>query len=173
MSKYFEKPPLHYWVNALSMSILGKNETAARLPSALFGLCGVLFIYHMGRKLFGRRDGLLCGHGPWLIGGLPVPVADEHHRQSPDLLYDGGPGLLPAGLTAGRGEKGALLLSLLPLRGPCCAGQGADRNRAAGRGYFLLYAAGKAVGPVAGDASSRGYLPLFWRSARRGSCWSL
>ncbi len=56
--KYFEKPPLHYWVNALSMSVLGKNEAAARLPSALFGLCGVLFIYHMGRKLFGRREGL-------------------------------------------------------------------------------------------------------------------
>lgn len=56
--KYFEKPPLHYWVNALSLSVLGRNETAARLPSALFGLGGVLLVYHLGRKLFGRREGL-------------------------------------------------------------------------------------------------------------------
>ena len=33
--KYFEKPPLLYWVNAASMSIFGQNEFAARLPSAL------------------------------------------------------------------------------------------------------------------------------------------
>jgi 4-amino-4-deoxy-L-arabinose transferase-like glycosyltransferase len=56
--KYFEKPPLHYWVNALSLSVLGRNETGARLPSAVFGLCGVLLVYHLGRKLFGRREGL-------------------------------------------------------------------------------------------------------------------
>ncbi|HYS42662.1 MAG TPA: phospholipid carrier-dependent glycosyltransferase, partial [Geobacteraceae bacterium] len=24
--KYFEKPPLHYWLNALFMSIFGRNE---------------------------------------------------------------------------------------------------------------------------------------------------
>jgi 4-amino-4-deoxy-L-arabinose transferase-like glycosyltransferase len=56
--KYFEKPPLHYWVNALSLSVLGRNEAAARLPSAIFGLCGVLLVYHLGRRLFGRREGL-------------------------------------------------------------------------------------------------------------------
>lgn len=56
--KYFEKPPLHYWVNALSISMLGRNEIAARLPSAVFGLCCVLLVYHLGRKLFGRREGL-------------------------------------------------------------------------------------------------------------------
>ncbi len=58
--KYFEKPPLHYWLNAISMSIFGENEFATRLPGALCGLLTVLFTYHVGRKLFGRREGLLA-----------------------------------------------------------------------------------------------------------------
>ena len=58
--KYFEKPPLHYWLNALFMSIFGRNEFAARFAGALMGLLAVLLTYHIGRKLFGRRSGLLA-----------------------------------------------------------------------------------------------------------------
>ncbi len=58
--KYFEKPPLHYWLNALSMSIFGENEFAVRFPGALCGLLSVLLTYHFGRKLFGRREGLFA-----------------------------------------------------------------------------------------------------------------
>src|ERR1035437_1692152 len=39
---YFEKPPLLYWINALSLKLFGMNEFAARLPSALCGLLTVL-----------------------------------------------------------------------------------------------------------------------------------
>lgn len=53
--KYFEKPPLLYWVNAGSMAIFGQNEFAARLPSALSGLFTVLLTYLAGRRLFNRR----------------------------------------------------------------------------------------------------------------------
>lgn len=56
--KYFEKPPLHYWVNAVSLSAFGRNEFAARFPSALLGLGGVLLTYFFGRRIFGRREGL-------------------------------------------------------------------------------------------------------------------
>lgn len=58
--KYFEKPPLIYWLNALSMKLLGQNEFAARLPSALCGVLTILFVYVLGRKLFGRRQGLVA-----------------------------------------------------------------------------------------------------------------
>ncbi len=58
--KYFEKPPLHYWLNALSFSIFGQNEFAARFPGALMGLLTVLLTYHVGRKLFCRRTGILA-----------------------------------------------------------------------------------------------------------------
>lgn len=55
---YFEKPPLHYWLNALSFKLFGLNEFAARLTGTLAGLLTVLLVYHTGRKLFGRREGL-------------------------------------------------------------------------------------------------------------------
>jgi 4-amino-4-deoxy-L-arabinose transferase-like glycosyltransferase len=58
--KYFEKPPLLYWLNALSLSMFGNNEFAARFPTALAGLSGILLTYHIGRKIFGRREGLLA-----------------------------------------------------------------------------------------------------------------
>lgn len=57
---YFEKPPLHYWLTALSMTIFGRNEFAARFTGALMGLLAVILTYHVGRKLFGRREGLLA-----------------------------------------------------------------------------------------------------------------
>jgi 4-amino-4-deoxy-L-arabinose transferase-like glycosyltransferase len=58
--KYFEKPPLHYWLNALSMKIFGENEFATRFPGALCGLLTVLFTYYAARKLFGRREGVMA-----------------------------------------------------------------------------------------------------------------
>ena len=57
--KYFEKPPLHYWLNALSIKIFGETEFAARFGGALWGVLGILLVYHIGRKLFGRRQAIL------------------------------------------------------------------------------------------------------------------
>ncbi len=58
--KYFEKPPLHYWLNALSFSVFGQNEFAARFPGTLLGFLGVLLTYYLGRKLFDRRSALFA-----------------------------------------------------------------------------------------------------------------
>jgi len=55
---YFEKPPLHYWLTALSFRLFGLNEFAARFAGTLAGFLSVLLVYHTGRKLFGRRAGL-------------------------------------------------------------------------------------------------------------------
>ncbi|HEY5513227.1 MAG TPA: glycosyltransferase family 39 protein, partial [Geomonas sp.] len=52
--KYFEKPPLHYWVNALSIKMFGETEFAARFFGAFWGVLGILLVYYLGRKLFGR-----------------------------------------------------------------------------------------------------------------------
>jgi 4-amino-4-deoxy-L-arabinose transferase-like glycosyltransferase len=57
--KYFEKPPLLYWINAASLKIFGVNEFAARFPSALCGLLTVLATYIIARRLYGRRAALI------------------------------------------------------------------------------------------------------------------
>lgn len=56
---YFEKPPLVYWMNAIAFSVFGENEWSARAVPAVFGLAGVLMTYAAGRRLRGRRAGLL------------------------------------------------------------------------------------------------------------------
>lgn len=56
--KYFEKPPLLYWLNAASLKIFGQTEFAARLPSALCGLATLLATYLIARKLYDRRTAL-------------------------------------------------------------------------------------------------------------------
>ncbi len=58
-AKFLYKPPLIYWMNAASMALLGEGEFAARLPSALCGLLTLLLVYWTGRRLFGRRVGVL------------------------------------------------------------------------------------------------------------------
>jgi len=58
--KYFEKPPLLYWINAASMKIFGLSEFSARLPSALCGLLTVLATYLIARRLYDRRTALLA-----------------------------------------------------------------------------------------------------------------
>ena len=55
---YFEKPPLVYWVTALSEKIFGLNEWAVRAVPALFALWGVLLAYGAARRLHGRDAGL-------------------------------------------------------------------------------------------------------------------
>ena len=58
--KYFEKPALFYWMQAGSIKLFGVNEWALRLWPALLALAGCLAVYGAGRKLFGRRAGLIA-----------------------------------------------------------------------------------------------------------------
>ncbi len=55
----FEKPILFYWLVELSYKIFGVNEFAARFPSAVFALLGIIAVYFLGRFLFGGRAGML------------------------------------------------------------------------------------------------------------------
>ena len=55
--KYFEKPPLQTWMNALTFSMFGLGEWQARLWTGLCGLGGVLFTGYAGRRVFGARAG--------------------------------------------------------------------------------------------------------------------
>jgi len=58
---YVEKPPLLYWVTALSMGAFGHNELAARIPGALFAIAGALATWLFTAHTFDRRRALLAG----------------------------------------------------------------------------------------------------------------
>jgi len=56
---YFEKPPLLYWMSAISFWLFGLNEWAARLTPALSAFLGLYVAYALGRRMWGARGGLL------------------------------------------------------------------------------------------------------------------
>lgn len=57
--KYFEKPPLMYWLTSGSLKLFGVQEGALRFWPAFLGLLTCLMVYGTGRALYGRRAGLL------------------------------------------------------------------------------------------------------------------
>jgi len=67
--RFYEKPPLFIWVQALSMSLFGINEFAARFPNAVIGIITLLLIFNIGRKLINEKFGwiwILCYIGSFL-----------------------------------------------------------------------------------------------------------
>ena len=58
--KFFEKPPLFYWLQSASIKAFGLNEWSLRLWPATFALLGCLAVYVGGRKLFERRTALVA-----------------------------------------------------------------------------------------------------------------
>ncbi len=75
-ARYFEKPPLHYWITALSYRALGVSEWSFRLPNALVALLCVLALYFSARKWFGPQTAfvsaamLLSSFGFFALGRI-------------------------------------------------------------------------------------------------------
>lgn len=57
---YVNKPPLHFWLMALSFALWGPSEFAVRFPSATFGIGLVFLVYFSGKLLFDRRLGVIA-----------------------------------------------------------------------------------------------------------------
>jgi 4-amino-4-deoxy-L-arabinose transferase-like glycosyltransferase len=55
--KYFEKPPLQTWMNALTFAVFGLGDWQARLWTGLNGIFGVLLTGYAGYRVFGQRAG--------------------------------------------------------------------------------------------------------------------
>jgi 4-amino-4-deoxy-L-arabinose transferase-like glycosyltransferase len=58
--KYFEKPPLQYWMTASAYEAFGASEWTARLWPALTGFFGILLAWFAGHRLFGPNAGMLA-----------------------------------------------------------------------------------------------------------------
>ncbi|MCK5906422.1 MAG: glycosyltransferase family 39 protein, partial [Flavobacteriales bacterium] len=56
---FFEKPPLFFWMQALSMHLFGINEFAARFPNAVVGVLSLLLIFNIGKRYYDTKFGLI------------------------------------------------------------------------------------------------------------------
>jgi 4-amino-4-deoxy-L-arabinose transferase-like glycosyltransferase len=59
--RFLDKPPMMYWVMALSYRAFGFNEFAARLPSALAVLGITLLLFSLGTRSGGISSGVAAG----------------------------------------------------------------------------------------------------------------
>src|SRR5580692_10685703 len=50
---WFEKPVLYYWIAGMSMRVFGVSEFAARLPSALGALLGIVAVKYAALRSYG------------------------------------------------------------------------------------------------------------------------
>jgi len=63
--KYFEKPPLQTWMNAITFEMFGLGEWQARLWTGLCGLFGIGLVAYTGRRVFNERVGF---YAPLVLG---------------------------------------------------------------------------------------------------------
>ncbi|PQO43534.1 ArnT family glycosyltransferase [Blastopirellula marina] len=63
---YYSKPPMIAWIIALSTSIFGDTELAVRLPAAVLGTCGLIFVFLLAERMFDSR----CGFFAVLLSAL-------------------------------------------------------------------------------------------------------
>jgi 4-amino-4-deoxy-L-arabinose transferase-like glycosyltransferase len=77
---FYDKPVLHFWLVIGSYLALGVNELAARLPSALLGILGVLLVYLWARTLYGSLAALLSA--------LVLATSAEYVVLSQNIIHD-------------------------------------------------------------------------------------
>jgi 4-amino-4-deoxy-L-arabinose transferase-like glycosyltransferase len=79
--RYLEKPPLPYWIAAISLRIFGQNAFAIHLPMALAVLGLALLAFVWGKELLGERLGfnaglaVLTSAGVFLFTRIFIPEA--------------------------------------------------------------------------------------------------
>jgi 4-amino-4-deoxy-L-arabinose transferase-like glycosyltransferase len=78
--KYFEKPPLIYWLTAINFELFGTSELVVRVWPAFFGLLGIFVTYTLGRSMFGQWTGCaaaaLLATTPFYFGLSQVLILD-------------------------------------------------------------------------------------------------
>ncbi len=67
---YLDKPPLMYWLTAVSFKLFGTQETAARLPSMLAALFTIVITFALGSRVVSKRAAWLGALLLVLCGGF-------------------------------------------------------------------------------------------------------
>ena len=78
-----DKPPLAFWVQALSVRVFGFSSLSILVPEALMGVAAVGLVYDMTRRMFGRFAGAVAGLAFALT---PITVAIARHNNPDELL---------------------------------------------------------------------------------------
>ena len=78
-----DKPPLGFWVQAVSAYFFGVNGFALALPQALAGLGSIAVLYHLVRKYFGVWAGLVAA---LVLAVTPITIATERNNTIDGLL---------------------------------------------------------------------------------------
>ena len=69
---YLDKPPLLFWVSALSFKLFGISNFTYKLPSVLFSLLGIFATLQLGKRLYGEKAGyysalILASSQAWFL----------------------------------------------------------------------------------------------------------
>jgi 4-amino-4-deoxy-L-arabinose transferase-like glycosyltransferase len=75
-----DKPPLAFWVQALSARVFGFSSWSILVPEALMGMATVGLTYDLVRRRFGRAGGFIAGA---TLAITPITVAMSRHN-NPD-----------------------------------------------------------------------------------------
>jgi len=78
-----DKPPLGFWVQALSAYFLGVNGFALALPNALAGVLSIPLLYSLVKKQFGVGAALVAA---LTLAVVPVAVSTERNNTIDGLL---------------------------------------------------------------------------------------
>jgi 4-amino-4-deoxy-L-arabinose transferase-like glycosyltransferase len=78
-----DKPPLGFWIEALSALIFGVNNFAFAFPNALAGVISVLLTFSLVKKPFGRKAGLIAALA---LAAMPITVAAERNNTIDGML---------------------------------------------------------------------------------------
>ena len=78
-----DKPPLAFWVQALSVRVFGFHPLSILVPEALMGVAAVGLVYDMTRRMFGRFAGAVAG---LTFALTPITVAIARHNNPDELL---------------------------------------------------------------------------------------
>ena len=78
-----DKPPLGFWIEALSALIFGVNNFSLALPNAAAGVISVLLLFTLVKKPFGRKAALIAALA---LACMPITVAAERNNTIDGML---------------------------------------------------------------------------------------
>jgi 4-amino-4-deoxy-L-arabinose transferase-like glycosyltransferase len=84
-SPWFEKPALYYWAAGLSFKMIGENDFAARLPSALAACLAAIAMAWAAARFYGRSTMLSV----LLLSPSSIGMMAFARAATPDMLFTG------------------------------------------------------------------------------------